>query len=103
MRDAGLGPDASDMADGPVTDGEVALKLVVAALLAAAVAAVVIWDPIVSLAHSLDLRGSISVPDVPDLPTWLMFLLGSRSSWRWPRAVGRLRHGREGEPALGAR
>jgi hypothetical protein len=36
----------------------------------------VIWDPILSLARSLDLPASISVPDIPDLPKWLMFLLG---------------------------
>jgi hypothetical protein len=64
------------MGDGPFPDGEVALKLAVAALVVAAVAAVVIWDPLVSLARSLDLPESISVPDVPDLPKWLTFLLG---------------------------
>jgi hypothetical protein len=64
------------MADGPLPRPEVALKLAVAAIVVAAVAAVVIWDPILSLARSLDLPGSISVPDVPDLPKWLIFLLG---------------------------
>jgi hypothetical protein len=64
------------MADRPLPGREVALKLAVAAFVLAAVAAVVIWDPILSLARSLDLPGSISVPDVPDLPKWLTFLLG---------------------------
>jgi hypothetical protein len=64
------------MADGPLPGREVAMKLAVAALVLAAVAAVVIWDPILSLARSLDLPGSISVPDIPDLPTWLTFPLG---------------------------
>ena len=66
----------ADMADGPLPRHEVALKLAVATVVLAAVAAVVIWDPILSLARSLDLPGSISVPDVPDLPNWLIFLLG---------------------------
>jgi hypothetical protein len=64
------------MADSPLPGREVALKLAVAAIVLAAVAAVVIWDPILSLARSLGLPGSISVPDVPDLPKWLTFLLG---------------------------
>jgi hypothetical protein len=64
------------MADDPLSRNEVAQKVAVAAIVLAAVAAVVIWDPILSLARSLDLPASISVPDIPDLPKWLMFLLG---------------------------
>jgi hypothetical protein len=64
------------MADDPLSRNEVAQKVAVAAIVLAAVAAVVIWDPILSLARSLDLPSSISVPDIPDLPKWLMFLLG---------------------------
>jgi hypothetical protein len=64
------------MADSPLPRRALALKLGVAAIVLAAVAAVVIWDPILSLARSLDLPGSISVPNVPDLPKWLTFPLG---------------------------
>jgi hypothetical protein len=64
------------MADAPAHRRDLAVKLALAAVVLAAVAAVVIWDPILSLVRSLDLPGSISLPDVPDLPNWLMFLLG---------------------------
>jgi hypothetical protein len=45
----------ADMADGPLPRHDVALKLAVATVVLAAVAVVVIWDPILSLARSLDL------------------------------------------------
>jgi hypothetical protein len=64
------------MADRPAHRRDLAVKLVLSAGVLAAVAAVVIWDPILSLVRSLDLPGSISLPDGPDLPNWLMFLLG---------------------------
>jgi hypothetical protein len=51
-----------------------ALTLAGAALVLAAVAAIVIWDPFGSLVRSLDLSGSL--PDVPDVPKWLLFLVG---------------------------
>jgi hypothetical protein len=64
------------MADAPAHRRDLAVKLALAAVVLAAVAAVVIWDPILSLVRSLDLPGSITLPDVPDLPNWLTFLLG---------------------------
>jgi hypothetical protein len=73
----------ADMADGPLPRHEVALRLAVAAIVLAAVAAVVIWDPILSL----DLAASISVPDVPDLPKWLLFLLGKGKYYRRMRGA----------------
>ena len=66
----------ADMADGPLPRHEVALKLGVATVVLAAVATVVIWDPILSLARSLDMPASISVPDLPELLKWLMFFYG---------------------------
>ncbi len=51
------------------------MKLAVAALVVAAVAAVVIWDPILGLVRSLDLPRSIPLPDVPEIPWWLKFVI----------------------------
>jgi hypothetical protein len=76
MRRARLPVMLPRMADAPAHRRDLAVKLALAAVALTAVAAVVIWDPILSLARSLDLPGSISLPDVPDLPNWLMLLLG---------------------------
>jgi hypothetical protein len=62
------------MADSSLQRREVALKLAVAALVLAAAAAILIWDPFAGLVRSLDLPGSL--PDVPDVPKWLLFLVG---------------------------
>jgi hypothetical protein len=64
------------MADRPPHRRDLAVKLALSAGVLAAVAAVLIWDPILSLVRGLDLPGTISLPDGPDLPSWLMFLLG---------------------------
>jgi hypothetical protein len=47
------------------------LKLTAAALVLSAVAAVVIWDPLASLARGLEVPSAL-----PDIPKWLFFLLG---------------------------
>jgi hypothetical protein len=63
-----------DMAGGPIPRRHAALKLAVAALVLAAVATVVIWDPIATVVRSVD--AFVELPDVPDVPKWPLFLLG---------------------------
>jgi hypothetical protein len=74
MRPADPAPMLADMAGSPLPRRELALKLAVAALVLAAVAAVVIWDPIAAVVRNAD--ASVALPDVPDVPKWLIFLLG---------------------------
>jgi hypothetical protein len=76
MRRAALAAILDGVADAPLRRRDLAVKLAAAALVLAAVAAVVIWDPILSLVRGLDLPASISLPNMPDLPDWLMFALG---------------------------
>jgi hypothetical protein len=74
MRRAGREPIIEDMAESSLQRREVALKLAVAAFVLAAVAAILIWDPSAGLVRGLDLPDSL--PDVPDVPKWLLFLVG---------------------------
>lgn len=60
--------------ESPVERRNAVLKLAVVALVLSAVAAVVIWDPLAGLARSFEVPDAL--PDVPDAPRWLLFLLG---------------------------
>jgi hypothetical protein len=73
MRGAVYGWMLADMGEGPGMRRAAAPKLVLAALVLSAVAAVVIWDPLAGLARSLDVPGAL--PDVPDVPRSLFLLL----------------------------
>ena len=46
------------------------------ALFLGAVAAIVVWDPIVSLVRAVDLPEWGSLSDLPDVPRWLLWALG---------------------------
>ena len=46
------------------------------ALFLGAVAAIVVWDPIVSLVRAVDLPEWGSLHDLPDVPRWLLWALG---------------------------
>lgn len=59
------------MGDRPLPRREAVLRLAAATLVLSGLAAVVIWDPLAGLARSLE------VPDaLPDVPKWLLFVLG---------------------------
>jgi hypothetical protein len=46
------------------------------ALFLGAVAAIVAWDPIGSLVRAVDLPGWVSLSGLPDVPRWLLWVLG---------------------------
>jgi hypothetical protein len=46
------------------------------ALFLGVLAAIVVWDPIGSLVHAVDLPGWVSLSDVPDVPRGLLWALG---------------------------
>jgi hypothetical protein len=64
------------MTEAAVTRRRVAVATAAGVLLAGAVVAVVVWDPVGSLVRALDLPEWASLSSVPDVPRWLLWALG---------------------------
>jgi hypothetical protein len=71
MRHGAAARMLAGVSDRHLRRREALLKLAATALVLSAVAAVVIWDPLASLARGLEVPS-----DLPDVPKWLLFLLG---------------------------
>ena len=73
MCRAGFAPILARMTEAAPPRRRFLIAVAGAILLLAAVATIVVWDPVGSLVRELDLP---ALSDLPDLPRWLLWALG---------------------------
>lgn len=71
-----LSVDAHGVTEAAGPHRKVLLAVAGAILLLGALGAAVVWDPVGGLVRAVDLPASVSLPDLPDVPRWLLWALG---------------------------